>query len=84
MRRRSPLAMGVLLLTAGLMLSACGDSEPAGPPPPPPPVSETVFGDAVGTMDRARAVEDVTMQQKQAIDQALEQAEGNGGTAGSP
>jgi hypothetical protein len=84
MKRRSPMSTGVLLLTAGLLQSACGGSEPPEPSPPPPPVSETVFGDAVGTMDRARAVEDVTMQQKQAIDQALEQAEGNGGTAGSP
>ena len=78
--RETPVLFA-LLPAAALMLSAC--SEPSAPPPPPP-VSETVFGDAVGTMDRARAVEDVTMQQKQAMDQAIEQAEGKGAAAGSP
>lgn len=56
------------------MLAGCG-TQPE--PPPPPPVQETVFGDAVGTMDRARAVEEVTQQQKRDLDAAIEASEGN-------
>ena len=81
MRSQNWPVLSALLLTGTLTLSACG--EPSAPPPPPP-VSETVFGDAAGTMDRARAVEDLTMQQKQAMDQAIEQAEGRGAASGSP
>ncbi len=67
-------AVRALALVAGLsILSACGSD---APPEPPPPVSETVFGDTVGTMDRARAVEDVTQAQKQALDAAIRQSEG--------
>ena len=76
------LAAALPMLTCALLLSACG-GEPA-PPPPPPPVKDTVLGDAVGTMDRARAVEDVTMEHKQDVDRALEQADGKGAAAGSP
>ena len=77
MRRKSSLDLSFVLLTGCVMLSGCSSGEP----PAPPPVQETVFGDAVGTMDRARAVEGVTMQQKQDIDQALDQAEGKGAAA---
>ncbi len=59
---------------AGL-LAGCGDT----PEPPPPPVQETVFGDAVGTMDRARAVEDITQQQKRDLDEAIQRSEGASG-----
>lgn len=63
-----PLAALVVVLT----VTACGagqqDSEP-------PPVENTVFGDAVGTMDKARAVEQTLQQEKQAHDRALEAAE---------
>lgn len=56
------------------LLTGCGGGEP----PPPPPVQETVFGDAVGTMDRARAVEDITQQQKRDLDEAIQRSEGAG------
>ena len=40
---------------------------------------ETVFDDMIQTQDRARAVEDVTMSQKAAMDAAIDQAaEGDG------
>lgn len=68
-------AVRALAAVAGsLVLYACGND---APPEPPPPVSETVFGDAVGTMDRARAVQDVTQAQKQALDAAIQQSEGS-------
>lgn len=59
------------------MLSGCGGT---AEPPPPPPVQETVFGDAVGTMDRARAVDDITQQQKRDLDEAIQRSEGASGS----
>lgn len=60
---------------ACLLLAACGssslDSESAGTAD----AGETVLDDMVGTMDRARAVDDITQQHKAALDQAMEQAE---------
>jgi hypothetical protein len=53
-----------------LGLCACGAQEE------PPAVKDTVFGDAVGTMDKARAVQDTTLQHKEDLDRALESAEG--------
>lgn len=63
----------IVLLSCALAGAGCGASEP----PPPPPIEQTVFGDTVSTLDRARAVEDVTQQHKQSLDQALERAEGS-------
>ncbi len=60
---------------ACLVLAACGAPDPQRQPPP---VQDTAFGDMVDAMDQARAVEDVTLQHKEALDQALEQAEGAG------
>jgi ABC-type glycerol-3-phosphate transport system substrate-binding protein len=57
-----------------LVLAACGGEEGADAPPP---VSDTAFGPAVGTMDRARAVEHSTMQHKQELDRAMDAAEDN-------
>ena len=37
---------------------------------------DTVFGDTVETMDKARAVEDVAAQRQRELQQSLEQAEG--------
>jgi len=59
-------------------LPACSSSEP----PEPPPVKDTVFGDMEATKDRARAVEDVTMQQKKSLDEAIDaQSGGNSAPA---
>jgi hypothetical protein len=56
---------------AFLLLAACGSSEP-----PPPPVEETVFRDvAVTPVQKAREVEDMVLEQKEAMDRAIEQAE---------
>lgn len=61
---------GLLVVIA---LSGCGGEQESQSPPP---IEETVFSDAVGTMDKARAVEDTTLQHKQDLDKALDAAEG--------
>jgi uncharacterized lipoprotein YbaY len=53
-------------------LAACGSEQK---PAEPPPVSETVFRDTAGTVDKARAVEGTVMEQKEAIDRELDQNE---------
>jgi hypothetical protein len=55
-------------------LSACGGSEDESREPMP--VKDTVLGDAIGTMDKARAVEDTTLQHKEDLDRAMDEAEG--------
>jgi hypothetical protein len=55
-------------------LSACGGGQEE--PREPMPVKDTVLGDAIGTMDKARAVEDTTMQHKEDLDRAMDEAEG--------
>jgi hypothetical protein len=69
---RLPLArIAVLFIALGLV--ACGsESEPAREPPP---VQDTVFGDMVGTKDKARAVEDSMQQQKEERDRAIDAAQ---------
>ncbi len=62
-----------LLLCVALSLGACGHAEKK--PAEPPPVKDTVFGDMVGTMDKARAVEGTVMQQKKDNDKAIEASE---------
>ena len=54
-------------------LAGCGSSSE---PPQPPPVKDTAFGDLVGTMDKARGVQDTVDAQKQQADRQLEAAEG--------
>jgi hypothetical protein len=42
-----------------------------------PAAEETVFDDLIQTQDKARAVEGVTLEHKDQLDQALERAEGD-------
>ena len=63
-------AMSFLVLT----MHGCGTSE-APEESASPPIEETAFGDMVGTVDKSRAVEGVVMQQKEDIDQALQESE---------
>ena len=55
------------------LLVGCGSAE--APDPEPPPVDETVFGDMAGTIDKARSVEDVTLQRKEELNKAMEESE---------
>jgi hypothetical protein len=59
------------LLVSGA-LAACGGE---GEPKEPPDVNDTAFGDMVEAKERAQAVEDTTMQHKQDLDRALDDAE---------
>lgn len=76
MHIRIKITAAAILLAA---LAGCGSSEPPQPPPAPPPVQDTAFGDLVGTMDRARGVQDTVQQQKEATDKAIENSEGASG-----
>lgn len=51
------------------LLAACGQPEP------PPPVEDTVFGDQVETMDRARAVQDDVDARKRELDERMRESE---------
>ena len=66
MRRWYQIVVGGLLVA----LTACAQK------PEPPPVKDTAFGSRVGTMDRARSVQDITLQHKADTDKVLESAEG--------
>jgi hypothetical protein len=66
----------ILAIMLALSLHACAGDEQASARPEPPPVEETVFGDMVGTMDKARDVEDAMKQQKEERDRAMEESEG--------
>jgi hypothetical protein len=59
----------VSALIVCLALCACGSQEE------PPAVKDTVFGDTVGTLDKARAVQDTTLQHKEDLDRAMDEAE---------
>jgi hypothetical protein len=64
------------ILLVSLLLAACGSADE--PRKPPPPVEETVFRDvAVKPVEKARNVENVVMEQKDATDRAIEQNESN-------
>jgi hypothetical protein len=55
-----------------LVLAGCGrdaDHEP-------PPVKDTAFGDMVGTMDKARGVQDTVDAHKSELDEQLKSQEG--------
>lgn len=67
-RNRSLLSLALL----ASVLAACGSEQQ---PAEPPPAQETVFGDTVATVDKARAVEGQVQDHKQALDRALQQNE---------
>ena len=72
MSKKSRNRNAASLALAALLLAACGSEQK---PPEPPPVQDTVFGDAAGAMDKARAVEGTVMQHKEDIDRTLQQNE---------
>ena len=60
-------------LCLALALAGCGGAPEEERQPMP--VEDTVFGDTVGTMDKARAVEQTTLQHKEELDRAMQDAE---------
>ena len=62
-----------------LSCAACGSDKDADTQEEPMAPTETVVGDQVRALERARGVEDTTMESKRAIDGALEDAEGANG-----
>ncbi len=62
-----------LVSLCACVFAGCGSSSE---PPEPPPVEDTAFGDMVGTMDKARGVQDTVDAQKQQTDQQIDAAEG--------
>jgi hypothetical protein len=66
-----------MALIAALLLSACGaGGEQTEPETTTPPVDETVFGDMVGTIDKAKGVQDTVDAHKEETDRRLD-AEGH-------
>lgn len=60
-------------LMAAMALSACGaEHEEAEPADATPAVEDTAFGDMVGTMDKARGVQDTVDAHKQDMDRRIE------------
>jgi hypothetical protein len=70
---RASSAMSVLALA--LALCACGAGREEAKEPMP--VEDTVVGDTIGAIDKARSVETTTQQHKEALDRAMEEAHGN-------
>jgi hypothetical protein len=69
---RSFAALLVSMLVL-LGLSACGSK--SEPPQEPAAAEDKAYGDMVRTMDKARAVEETTMQHKEDLDRAVDAAE---------
>ena len=65
------------MLAIALMLVACGSDNSDEAVEAEPTVGKVIADDYNRAMDKARAVEEQAMQQKQKIDEALEQAENN-------
>lgn len=72
----------ILLLAGALLIVGCGSADNASGPVDDKGASgasdapeETVFDPMVGTMDRARGVEDLGMSRKDEMDAALDGAE---------
>jgi hypothetical protein len=58
-----------------LVLFGCGSSD-REQEREPPPVKDTAFGDMVGTMDKARDVQNTVDEHKQELDKQLQSQEG--------
>ncbi len=65
------------MLALALMLVACGSDKSEEAVEAEPTVGKEIADEYNRALDKARAVEDQAMQQKQKIDEALKQAEGN-------
>ncbi|MBB6094609.1 hypothetical protein HNQ60_003496 [Povalibacter uvarum] len=68
--------IGSIAICLGVLVGCgSGSSEPEDRPEPPP-VEDTVFGDTVSTMDKARGVQDTVDTHKQDLDRQMDANEG--------
>lgn len=68
----------LFVLCAAMSLTACGPgTDDAQPARDPPPVKDTAFGDLVGTVDKAKGVQDTVDAQKRATDAQVRANEGD-------
>ncbi len=65
------------MLAIAITLVACGSDEATNTEEREPTVGKEIADDYNRQLDKARAVEDQAMQQKQKLDEALEAAENN-------
>lgn len=63
------------IVAMAVALAACGSEDRAEPAEHEPTVGKEIADEYNRQLERARAVEDQAMQQKQKIDEALKQAE---------
>ena len=70
MRARYAVGLSIMLL-----LSACSESKKTDEEQSTMPVSDTVFGPAVSTLDKARSVEGTLQEDKDKTDAAIGAAE---------
>ena len=67
----------LLALIASLALGGCSaGSEDSTPASEPPPVADTAFGDLVGTVDKAKGVQDTVDAHKKELDRQMRVNEG--------
>jgi hypothetical protein len=64
-----------LICTSALIALLAGCGSESHEEAAPPEVKDTAFGDMVGTMDKARGVEDTIGQQKRDTDEQLDKQE---------
>jgi hypothetical protein len=69
------IAQRLVAVLSLALLGGCGADDAATDRPPPPPIEDTVFKDVVGTMDKARGVEETLQKQKEARDRELAERE---------
>jgi hypothetical protein len=56
------------LLATAILVTGCGSSTP----PEPPPVKDTVYGDQVEAMNKARALNETSKERKEDLDKAID------------
>jgi hypothetical protein len=72
---RAILALGVL--TVALTTAGCGSSDEPKEEEPPMKVEDTVFGDLIGTQDKARDRANAAVElHRESLDKRLEEDEG--------